>query len=384
MFGRPKRPAHKSRRLAAFAIIATLVFIARKLLRSIVKKHQVRVVANEPFPYLESVSPRLGKQIEEMRFLAGALSAPTINDALSVTDAINPVRVYASLASGSDAAARVTYSIKHMEKLGGFERKVILVICPTGRGYAHPVVPESIELATHGDCASIVAQYHDDRTVRSIQKLDDGAEVHRLLLEAIHARISSKAEPRPLVVVYGESLGAWASQEGLLHLSDEALSWIDAGAWSGTPYASRQAQELQDRLYSLGHAAPMITHPRELDHQLARFAFMANADDPISYFTGLKVLYRPQPWVRHMGKRWVPGWTMTRAMLDIEAATRPRPGVRESAGHDYRATSPELLRRLLGIGHSEAGQIEAFLDESERTRRARMGFLHGAVHEKAE
>lgn len=384
---RKRRSAHKSTRFAAFALIATLIFVLRKMVRRAVKRHRARVVASEPFPYLASVSPRIGRQIEEMRFLAGALPAETIERAMGrwKEDVREPVRVYASLASGASVHERVDYAMEHLVALRALDRRYLLVVCPTGPGYVHPVVPEGLELASLGNCATVAVQYHDDRAVRAARKLDIGADALRLLLERINEHLASQ-QVRPKILVYGESLGAWAAQEGLFEASDTLLESIDGAAFVGTPYASKVAGELAQRLTGMGCNVVEISNLDQLPPDEIKAAYFANEDDPVSYFTGMKVLWRPQPWVRRMGKRWVPGWTLARAIMEIEAVTRPKPGVREATGHDYRAISPALVRRIarIDLDPTDTRRVETFLDEHERTRRARMAFLHAAAVEKTE
>jgi uncharacterized membrane protein len=384
-----KRPAHRSHPFAAFVAVTVIVFFARKFIKKLTRRHRVRVAQSEPFPYLASVSSREGCDIEGLRFLAGAQSAATITQATG-REAIEPIRVYAGLAHGQTPAERVAYAMAELERLGGMERSYVMVVSPTGRGYVHPIPAETAELVTGGDVAIICVQYHDDQTLRAIRKLDIASECHLRAVDAVLARaIARRARElgvHPRVCVYGESLGAWASQEALDDADQEILQALHAGLWSGTPYASSARGRLAERLRAAtaAHAVADIAHPSQLD-STCRFAFLTNEDDPIAWFSGLSGLYRPQAWTRHVGRRWIPGWTLARAILQVEAATRPVPGVREASGHDYRATVAEALARTwMGAAYDPALQqlIEDHLTERERTRRARMAFLHAAVAER--
>jgi uncharacterized membrane protein len=380
MFGRKPKPSYKSHPLAVFALLTVVVFLARKLLKKALRNHRTRIARSEPFPYLDSVSLRQGCDIEGLRFLAGALGAFEINQALGCQDAQDPIRVYAGLGHGANAQERVRYALDEMERLGGFERRFVMVVSPTGRGYVHPIPAETAELITHGDVAIVAVQYHDDQTLRAVRKLDQAADAHRLLVQELVQRMPAK------VCVYGESLGAWASQEALVAVSDATLGALHAGVWAGTPYASSQREALSRRLDSVSGLCSLssVASADELARG-QRFVMLTNPDDPIAYFNGMSVLYKPASWTRHLNRRWVPGVTFARAVLEVEAATRPTPGIRESRGHDYRASVARVLARAwLGDGFDPAAHesVEKHLTERERTRRARMAFLHAAVSER--
>lgn len=386
MFGR-KKATHRSHPLAAFALVTVIVFFARKYYKRIMKRRRVSVAQSEPFPYLDSVSDRKGCDIEGLRFLAGALPSAQISQ-VTGRDALDPIRVYAGLAHGANADERVGYAMRELERLGAFERSNILVVCPTGRGYVHPIPAETAELITGGDIAIVTVQYHDDQTLRAIKKLDMAADAHRqmvetTLLRALQDRVDA-SPARPRVHVYGESLGAWASQVGLMAAEDSVLLNLSSGLWSGTPYASAASPSLSRRLSALTGSMAEVAHADELPAH-THFAKLTNADDPIAYFSGMSVIYKPAAWTRHLNKRWLPGVTFAKAILEVEAATRPKPGVREAAGHDYRATVARTMAKLwLQDTYDETQHelVETFLTEAERTRRARMAFLHSAVIER--
>src|SRR5699024_8005666 len=60
-------------------------------------------------------------------------------------------------------------------------------------------------------------------------------EAGRLLFDAVHARVQELPEAeRPMLVVSGESLGAYGGQ-GAFGSVDDMLGKVDGALWSGTP-----------------------------------------------------------------------------------------------------------------------------------------------------
>ena len=71
--------------------------------------------------------------------------------------AMEPIRVYAGLASAPDAEARAALAVRDLERAGGFERKNLLVVTTTGSGWVDPAlvglvrVPQRRRLGDRGD-----------------------------------------------------------------------------------------------------------------------------------------------------------------------------------------------------------------------------------------
>ena len=163
---------------------------------------------------------------EGSRFTGTATPADAIGP-----DAQDPIRVFVGLHAAPDvesaparrrragAAGRVRapphpqhrarIAVDELERLGAFGRRRILVCSPTLRGYVNPVPVAAEEHLSGGDVASVVVQYHDKRTLLMPAKVPIAARTHRALLEELRRRVPHDG---PEVCVYGESLGAWASQ----------------------------------------------------------------------------------------------------------------------------------------------------------------------------
>ena len=58
--------------------------------------------------------------------------------ALTGCPALEPVRVYAGLNSADTPETRAVLALEELKRVGGFERKVLLVVIPTGTGWIDP------------------------------------------------------------------------------------------------------------------------------------------------------------------------------------------------------------------------------------------------------
>ena len=67
-------------------------------------------------------------------------SGPSVADITALTgrDARQPLRVYVGLRSGEDATGRAELALAELKRQGGFDRKVLVIITPTGTGWVDP------------------------------------------------------------------------------------------------------------------------------------------------------------------------------------------------------------------------------------------------------
>ena len=180
------------------------------------------VKASVTYDYLPTVSAgeRSAVVLESLdregrKFLGLATPAARIEELTG--GGLDPIRVYVGLASAAGPASRAQLAVAELERLGAFDRRRILVACPTGAGFVHPVPVETEEYLCRGDVATVAVQYANSRSYRSLRAVPTGIETYRLLLEELAARPGA-----PELVLYGESLGAWigagalAGAEGVL------------------------------------------------------------------------------------------------------------------------------------------------------------------------
>jgi len=82
----------------------------------------------------------------------------------------------------------------------------------------------------------------DPASVLSVDRVAEGRLQYRMLIDAIRNQPADRPPgQRPRVVIFGESLGAWTSQDAFAHRGTQGLreASIDRAIWIGTPYMSK-------------------------------------------------------------------------------------------------------------------------------------------------
>ena len=308
---------------------------------------------------------------EGSRFTGTAAAADEIGP-----DAQDPIRVFVGLHAAPSVEQRARIAVDELERLGAFDRRRILVCSATLRGYVNPIAVLAEEHLSGGDVASVVVQYHDRRTLLLPAKVPIAARTHRALLEELRRRLPSGGAE---VCVYGESLGAWASQNvfrrGGVRALDEA--GVARALWVGTPYFSRLP-----RLLATGEvpsdARVGTIRTKELVGRGGgdrgwRFVFLERRTDPVVLFSGVDLLWRRPDWLPP--GRWTPGVTFIQLAFDLIAATNWTAGVPQALAHDYRLELPLAVN--LALDHdADRERVAALADrlvaeEAERGARVR-------------
>ena len=158
-----------------------------------------------------------------------------------------PIRVYVGLESAESEDARVDLVLDELDRTGAFDRSWLLVDSPTGTGYVNYAAVNALEFLSRGDCATVAMQYAAKPSVLSLGQVNEGRRQARLLLDALHARLTAMpAERRPKLVLFGESLGAWTSQDPFVDRGTRGLveTGIDHSIWIGTPHFSKWKEQV--------------------------------------------------------------------------------------------------------------------------------------------
>ena len=225
-------PLDRPRTLAAVAVAGAAALVGWQQLE---KRSRPRRPRLEEYPAerrLATTSSVAGG-FEGSRFTGTAVPGDEIGPG-----AVDPVRVFVGVRAAETVEERARLAVDELERLGAFGRARILVCSATLRGYVNPIPVAAEEHLSGGDVASVVVQYHDKRTLLMPAKVPIAARTHRALLEELRRRVPPGGAE---VCVYGESLGAWASQNvfrgGGVRALDEAR--VARALWIGTPYFSR-------------------------------------------------------------------------------------------------------------------------------------------------
>lgn len=287
--------------------------------------------------------------------------------------AMEPVRVYCGIASAQTPEERVDLAMADLERLGAFDRSTLLIMCPSGSGYADYVAAEAIECFTAGDCASIVMQYGVLPSMLSLSRVDLGARTTRELLDRIEQRLAT-ATHRPRILMYGESLGAKVAQEALeispSRVSDDAsVTGLDTLISVGTPGGPSMRQRF---LHS-----PNVVHldrwQQLTGDEAAQLWFIDHDADPVTRWDGRLAVRFPY-WLRQPRGRnipedmnWLPALTWWQVVFDLVYAAQQQSGVFRSIGHDYRADLAPILAQVTGSS-ADVTAVSKLLAEREVER----------------
>jgi len=342
-----------------------------------------------------SAVPRAELDFEGTRFLGTAIPAAEIaalrGDGAAVQD---PIRVFVGVRSAATVEERARLAVAELDRLGAFERARIVVWSATLRGYVNPVPIDAEEVLGGGDVASVCVQYWDRPTLAMPFKVPVARDTHRAVLAALAAQLERRPAGAscPELVIYGESLGAWASQEvfkdGGVGALDEA--GVSRALWAGTPFFSGLKRALKSGRVPTDARVGMVS-TRELldadpaDAQALRFTFLDRSVDPVVLFSGFDLLWRRPDWLDERldeegvapGLRWVPGITFLQVVFDLLRATRWTSDLPQAAAHDYRVELPLAVNVALGH-HADRERAQALADrliEREVARGVRLKAL---------
>jgi len=312
-----------------------------------------------------------------------------------------PIRAYVGLKSAATEEERVALAVAELERTGAFDRSWLMITTPTGTGYGNYAAAGTLEFLSLGDCANVAMQYGARPSPISLDRVSDGRAQARLLVDAIHAKLAARpADQRPKVIMFGESLGAWSSQDAFIDQGTQGLLdvGIDYAIWIGTPSESKwKEQVLRDDRPDVDPS--LIGVFNDIDEWEAlpaaerdriRYVMITHYNDGVAVFgPGLAVqapdwLGDPEtrPPTVPKSQRWAPITAFVQALIDNKNAARVVPGVFNADGHDYRGDLVPFFNALLGFGVSSdrRAAIVAAL-ETEEARRTRWITERGDVGE---
>jgi uncharacterized membrane protein len=341
-----------------------------------------------PNPYVSGSVPStvsfdsLSKQ--GRRYVWTVSSPERIREVMGEDGAMQPIRVYAGLACAESEAERVALVLDDLERTGAFERSWILLASPTGTGYVNYAAVTALEFLSRGDCATVAMQYAARPSVLSLDRVKEGRAQARLLLEALHARLAEIPEAqRPKFLLFGESLGAWTSQDPFVGRGTQGLvdTGIDHAIWIGTPHFSKwKEQVLYDGRPDVDPNVLRVFSTIDEWHALdpeeqakIRYVMITHHDDGVALF-GPEIGIQAPEWLGppdtrppHVPKamRWMPSTAFFQVLVDMKNSANVVPGKFAAKGHDYRADLLPFFHATLGFDATDA-QLEAIAVWLER------------------
>ncbi|MCK1368882.1 alpha/beta-hydrolase family protein [Bradyrhizobium sp. 62] len=286
------------------------------------------------------------------RFIASGPNATEIS-AVTGQPAQDPVRVYVGLGSRDTAQARAKLALEELKRQHGFQRKVLIVVTPTGTGWVDPSAMDTVEYLHHGDVASVAMQYsYLNSPLSLLFQPEYGAEASRALFAEIYGYWTSlPKDKRPKLYLHGLSLGAMNSEKSV-ELFETIGDPIAGALWSGAPFESRIWRSITDNrnpgspawlpkfrdgrfVRFMNQNGPTV--PPDTPWGPMRVVYLQYASDAITFFD-YGDAYQAPAWMDaprgpdvSSELRWYPIVTMLQLALDMAVATNTPMGF----GHVY-------------------------------------------------
>lgn len=286
------------------------------------------------------------------RFIASGPNATEIS-AVTGQPAQDPVRVYVGLGSRDTAQARAKLALEELKRQHGFQRKVLIVITPTGTGWVDPSAMDTVEYLHHGDVASVAMQYsYLNSPLSLLFQPEYGAAASRALFAEIYGYWTSlPKDKRPKLYLHGLSLGAMNSEKSA-ELFETIGDPIAGALWSGAPFESRIWRSITDNrnpgspawlpnfrdgrfVRFMNQNGPTV--PPDTPWGPMRVVYLQYASDAITFFD-YGDAYQAPAWMDaprgpdvSTELRWYPIVTMLQLALDMAVATNTPMGF----GHVY-------------------------------------------------
>jgi uncharacterized membrane protein len=330
---------------------------------------------------------RTGRQ--GRRFISNVPTADDIEAVMGDRAVAEPVRVFVGYDMAKTAEDRVALALEELERTGAYDRALLVVGSPAGTGVVNTVAFETADYLLRGDAAGVAVQYERLPSLLCLHRTGVGGHHHRLLLEGIRRALQSRVESRrPRVVVYGESLGAWAGQNAFLHRGVDGLDelGIERALWVGTPFYSGWMHETASNGQARSGAViqvPSVLPLRalsEAERERVRVVLLTHHNDPIGKLN-LDLLVRRPEWLGtdrpptvSPRQRYTPVITGLQTIVDTANATNQVAGVFRATGHDYRLDLPAVTLEAYRLPRPTPQQWERLMtalqaDEAARASR---------------
>jgi uncharacterized membrane protein len=332
--------------------------------------------------------------VQGRRFVSGVLPLRQITNVMGRQAMAEPIRVFVGLDSAATETERVALAMRELERTGAFKRDLIMLVSPTGTGYVNYVAVEAAECMSEGNMASVAMQYSKRPSPMSLDRVPEGRKQFRMLLHAISERIAElPSRSRPKLMLFGESLGAWTSQDAFVEQGTDGLRFagVDRALWIGSPYGSKWKTQV------LGEPRPDVDpevvgsfdNIRELralpgtSRRKLRYVMITHHNDAVALF-GAGLLFQKPDWLQEPSKRpptvsksqyyTTPG-TFLLTLIDMKNAMNVVPGQFEASGHDYRADLAAFIQEAydFAVTDKQMERIEGMLRQNEVDRAARLG-----------
>jgi uncharacterized membrane protein len=344
-----------------------------------------------------SLSPFRHLGLQGRRYVTDVVSPALIEEVMGEPAKAAPIRVYVGYNSNPIySMGRTEIAMEELERTGAFDRSYLLLVSPTGTGWVDQTMIETAEFLTRGDIATCVVQYGRFPSFLSVQKVALGRQQFRALSWSVRNRLAGMPEDRrPKVLVFGESLGAWASSDVVMYQGIDGFDHygIDKALWVGLPGLAKWSRNGmaagQSDLVPEG-SVRVFDQPSEMEALTAaerrklRAVIVSHHNDPIAQMSTDTLIQEPD-WLKGERGRnvpedmeWFPFGTFLQVGVDAMNAMVTVPGKFGSFGHDYRAdmsvavsTAFELPATKAQIKAIDDALVDLELERAERIKAAK-------------
>ena len=288
-------------------------------------------------------------------FVAGTARGQELQSFFGGGEVTEPVRVYVGLNAAETIEERAALALAELQRVGAFDRSVLVIVTPTGTGWVDPSAMGPVEYLLRGDVASVAVQYSYLPSWLSLMvEPQYGAETADAVFRTIYDHWRTlPAEERPDLYLHGLSLGALNSEQSA-DLYDVIGDPYAGALWAGPPFRSSRWRTVTAQREPESPA----WLPRFRDESVVRFMnqhgmategntrwgpirilYLQYASDPITFFEP-ELLYRQPEWLEEPRGpdvtdrlRWFPVVTMLQLVADLAVADTAPPGF----GHVFAA-----------------------------------------------
>jgi uncharacterized membrane protein len=283
---------------------------------------------------------------------------PSVSDIekLAHQPAVEPIRIYAGLASADGPQAQAALAVDDLRRAGGFQRKNLIVVTTTGSGWVDPALVDTVEYLSGGDCATVAIQYsYLPSWLSYLVDQSKARAAGRALFDAVYGVWTKMpADHRPRLFVAGESLGSFGGEAAFTGENDIA-NRTNGALFAGPPNFNTLFREFSDHrdagspevqpIYQDGRIVRFASDttagipPQGQPWEGSRVLYMMHPSDPIVWWSPHLIFSKPD-WIGEppgkdvlKGMFWMPFITFWQVTADLPFAT----GVPDGHGHRYSA-----------------------------------------------
>ena len=302
---------------------------------------------------------------------------------LTGEEALDPIRVYAGVASEDDVRERAELVVADLARAGGFERRHLLVVTTTGTGWVEPSSATSFEYLSDGDSAIVSMQYsHLPSWLSWWVDAERARDAGRALFDAVYREWSElPADARPELYVFGESLGSFGGEAAFSGDADMA-NRLSGALFSGPPVFNPLYRSFIDQrdpdspeiepVYRDGETVRFVLDPAageppgDAAWDGTRVLYLQHASDPVTWWSPDLILSRPD-WLEEPrgpdvdgAMTWIPFVTFGQVTADLALGFGTPPGT----GHIFSGQHAYGWDQVLGTDWPE----DRLAELSRRTR----------------